>query len=65
MSMSEIAQFTLLVGDIYDAALDRSRWTGVLEKMCGYVHGCAASLQSHDLLEQSASFHVTWNDNPE
>ena len=28
---------SLLIGDIYDAALDRALWPSVLEKTCGFV----------------------------
>jgi len=63
--MTEIEQFALLVGEIYDAALERTRWPDVLRQVSGYVNGCAASLMSHDLIEQNASFFYTWNDNPE
>jgi hypothetical protein len=63
--MTEIEQFALLVGEIYDAALERARWPDVLRQVSGYVNGCAASLMSHDVIEQNASFFYTWNDNPE
>ena len=35
-----------LTGEIYDAALDPTRWEGVLEASCTFLQGMAASLGS-------------------
>jgi DNA-binding CsgD family transcriptional regulator len=64
-AIDEAEQVSQLVGGIYDAALDPTLWTDVLEKTCNFVVGVAAALQSHDALQQSACFYFTWNDNPE
>jgi hypothetical protein len=61
---SEPEQVSHLIGDIYDAALDPGQWVGTLEKTCHYVGGVAAALQSHDVLQKSACFYFSWNDNP-
>jgi DNA-binding CsgD family transcriptional regulator len=37
-------QLSDLIGEIYDAALDQSRWASVLEKCVAFVGGCAAAL---------------------
>jgi DNA-binding CsgD family transcriptional regulator len=37
-------EFSNLVGDIYDAALDQSLWMPVLEKCVSFVGGCGAAL---------------------
>src|SRR4051794_23027842 len=37
-------EFSNLVGDIYDAALDQSLWVPVLEKCVSFVGGCGAAL---------------------
>jgi DNA-binding CsgD family transcriptional regulator len=63
--MDEAERVSNLIGDIYDAALDPSLWLGVMEQTSGYVVGVAATLQSHDILQQNASFFFTWNDDPE
>ena len=42
--MEEDQGLTQLIGDIYDAALDASRWTHVLAKIASYVDGQAAGL---------------------
>ena len=48
----EAAQVSLLIGDIYDAALDPSRWVDVLAKGALYVGGPAAALFSRDTVRQ-------------
>jgi DNA-binding CsgD family transcriptional regulator len=63
--IGESEQVSHLIGDIYDAALDPGLWVGTLEKTCHYVGGVAAALQSHDVLQKSACFYFSWNDNPE
>jgi len=40
-------EFSNLVGDIYDAALDQSLWVSVLEKCVGFVGGCGAAPEHH------------------
>ena len=62
-SESEIVSH--LIGDIYDAALDPGLWVNTLEKSCNFVGGVAAALQSHDVLQKSACFYFSWNDNPD
>ena len=42
--MQETEQFSSLVGDAYDAALDPARWPAVLGKVRGFVGGQAAVL---------------------
>jgi DNA-binding CsgD family transcriptional regulator len=37
-------QLSDLIGEIYDAALDQSRWPSVLDKCIGFIGGCAAAL---------------------
>ena len=61
----DAARVSSLIGDIYDAALDPDLWVGTLEKTCDFVVGIAATLQSHDISQQTANFYFTWNDNPE
>jgi DNA-binding CsgD family transcriptional regulator/PAS domain-containing protein len=50
--MREAAQVSLLIGDIYDAALDPSRWVDVLAKGAQFVGGSAAALFSRDTARQ-------------
>src|SRR5262245_47510317 len=63
--ISESEHVSRLIGDIYDAALDPGQWVGTLEKTSNFVGGIAAALQSHDVLQKSACFYFSWNDNPE
>lgn len=51
--MPEIAQVSSLIGDIYDAALDPSRWSGALLKARDYVGGSAATLFSKDAMSKT------------
>jgi DNA-binding CsgD family transcriptional regulator/PAS domain-containing protein len=53
--MREAAQVSLLIGDIYDAALDPSRWVDVLAKGAQFVGGSAAALFSRDTARQSCN----------
>jgi DNA-binding CsgD family transcriptional regulator len=48
---------TQLIGDIYDAALDSSRWTSVLAKIAAYTGGQAAGLLSKDSISKSGNVH--------
>jgi DNA-binding CsgD family transcriptional regulator/PAS domain-containing protein len=46
--MPDVEQIPSLIGDIYDAALDPSRWTSVLQKTRDVVGGSAAAVFSKD-----------------
>jgi len=48
---------TQLIGDIYDAALDSSRWVAVLAKITKFVGGQAAGLLSKDSVSKSGNIH--------
>jgi DNA-binding CsgD family transcriptional regulator/PAS domain-containing protein len=62
--MDEVEQVSGLIGNIYDAALDRSLWSLVLEQTCAYVQGCASSLMSQDFVHRSGQFYYSWGDDP-
>ena len=55
--MKEDQGLTQLIGDIYDAALDSSRWTSVLAKIASYAGGQAAGLLSKDSVSKSGNIH--------
>jgi hypothetical protein len=63
--MVESDELSRLIGHVYDASLDPSLWVNVLEHTCGFIGGATASIISHDVKRRNASFHFTWNDNPE
>ena len=46
--MSDTKQIPVLIGDIYDAALDPARWSAVLQRAGDFVGGTAASLYFKD-----------------
>jgi DNA-binding CsgD family transcriptional regulator/PAS domain-containing protein len=46
--VDEAALLSLLIGDIYDAALDPSLWPGVLRKAAQFVGGSSATLFAKD-----------------
>jgi len=62
--MAEIEQFSSLVGDIYDAALDPSLWTGVLEKMCAFVPGSLGNIFIQDAVAKRANASFGWGNDP-
>jgi hypothetical protein len=49
-----------LTGEIYDAALDPTRWEGVLEASCTFLQGMAASLGSFDFLRVDLNLMKMW-----
>jgi DNA-binding CsgD family transcriptional regulator/PAS domain-containing protein len=51
--MGDIEQLNGLVAAIYDAALDSTRWSGVLERMTAFVGGKAAGLLARDPTRRS------------
>jgi hypothetical protein len=62
--MTEIDQVSELIGDIYDAALDETKWPAALERICTYVQGAVSALTSHDFRGAGASIHASWGDDP-
>jgi DNA-binding CsgD family transcriptional regulator/PAS domain-containing protein len=55
--MKEDQGLTQLIGDIYDAALESSRWTSVLAKIASYAGGQAAGLLSKDSVRKTGNIH--------
>src|SRR5215211_7347103 len=49
-----------LIGDIYDASLDRALWPGVFESICSYVGGRSAPPESHDNVRRFVDLHFSW-----
>ena len=62
--MNELEQVSMLIGDIYDAALDRALWGNVLEQTCQFVNGYNAGLLAHDLVQDKGHLHVQWGADP-
>jgi DNA-binding CsgD family transcriptional regulator len=55
--MKDDQGLTQLIGDIYDAALDSSRWASVLGQIARFAGGQAAGLLSKDSVSKSGSVH--------
>jgi len=55
--MPDVETIPSLIGDIYDAALDPSRWTGVLRKTRDVVGGSAAAVFSKDARTKSLNVY--------
>src|SRR5919197_2256374 len=51
--MAEIEQIQSLIGDVYDAALDPSRWSGALLKARDFVGGSTAAVYSKNARAKS------------
>jgi DNA-binding CsgD family transcriptional regulator len=62
--MDESAQISLLIGDIYDAALDRGLWPSVLEKTCEFVVGQSGALMAQPVAQSKANFFFEWGTEP-
>ena len=62
--MKEDQGLTQLIGDIYDAALDSSRWISVLAKVAAYTGGQAAGLLSKDSVSKTGNIHCQYGVDP-
>ena len=49
-----------LIGDIYDASLDRALWPGVFESVCSYVGGRRATSEARDKVWRFVDLHLNW-----
>ena len=58
--MPEVEQFSALIGDIYDAALDPGLWPSVSESACAFLGASAAGLMWQDTLRKAAHVHFSW-----
>jgi DNA-binding CsgD family transcriptional regulator/PAS domain-containing protein len=63
--VSELEDLSVLIGDVYDAALDPGLWPPVLLRVCGFVGGAASGIFSKDSVNQSGEMYHTWGDDPE
>jgi DNA-binding CsgD family transcriptional regulator len=60
--MPDHEQLPILIGDIYDAGLDPSRWSAVLQDVARFVGGSAASLYSKDVGTMSGMVYYAGGD---
>ena len=63
--MLEADLLCLLIGDIYDAALDLSFWPSVMEKLAGFIGGGAATLHLRDSARGAAAPTYDFGIDPE
>ena len=63
--MSEMEEFSALVGDIYDASLDPALWPAVLEQACRFVRCSSAHLFAQDSVRKAAHVYFSWGDHPD
>jgi DNA-binding CsgD family transcriptional regulator len=63
--MKEDLGLTQLIGEIYDAALDASRWIPVLAKIASFVNGQAAGLLTKDGVSRSGNVHYQTGVDPQ
>jgi hypothetical protein len=54
--MAEFEQASRVIGDIYDAALDATLWSPVLQKIAHFVGGAAAALYTKDTVRKTVNF---------
>ena len=57
MTIVEAQRFSLLVGEIYDAAVDPARRSAVLEQVAGFVGGSAVTILLRDAARLSIEIH--------
>jgi len=63
--VSELIEFSSVIADIYDAAIEPALWQQALASICAYVGGSSAVLFWHDAAnERSEALHL-FNENPE
>src|SRR5215471_1153815 len=63
-TMSELKEFSNLIGDIYDASLDPALWPPVFEQICRFVNCSAAHLYAQDSVRKTANRYISWGDEP-
>jgi DNA-binding CsgD family transcriptional regulator len=62
--MDEARHVSQLVGEIYDAALDRSLWPSVLKSTCGFVQGACSAIVAQDPVSDEGQFYFSWGVDP-
>ena len=55
--MDELEELSLLIGDIYDASLDRALWPDAFNGIRGFFGGCAASLVTQSAITKTVDLH--------
>jgi DNA-binding CsgD family transcriptional regulator len=63
--VSELIEFSAVVGEIYDAAIDPALWQQALASICAYVGGTSAVLFWHDTATERAEALHLFNEIPQ
>lgn len=64
VQLTETEQFSVLVGDLYDAAVVPALWPEVLGKIADFVEGQSAALLTKDLVSTAGNAHYTFGCDP-
>lgn len=62
--VSELIEFSAVVGEIYDAAINPALWQQALASICTYVGGASAVLFWHDAATERSQALYLFNDDP-
>jgi hypothetical protein len=62
--MDEIGQLSILIGGVYDTALDPSSWVKVLEDAARFIGGSAAAVFSKDATKKSIDIFYQYGVDP-
>jgi DNA-binding CsgD family transcriptional regulator len=62
--MDDTTLISQLIGDIYDAALDRSLWPSVLERTCRFVRGTSGAIADDDPVQRDVRLFYEWSHDP-
>jgi DNA-binding CsgD family transcriptional regulator len=63
--MSDLEEFSSLVGNFYDASLDPTLWPTAFERACRFVRCSSAHLFAQDSVRKAANTYFTWGDHPD
>ncbi|MEI9899946.1 MAG: LuxR C-terminal-related transcriptional regulator [Hyphomicrobium sp.] len=63
--IDESRALSKLIAEIYDAALARDAWGGVLAKVCTFVGASAGNFFSQQSSSRNAVLHFSWGNDPE
>ena len=61
---AQTEQFSQLIGEIYDAAIDASKWSAVLGKAAHFVGGSSAALFSKDAASGAGNIYYEFGTDP-
>jgi DNA-binding CsgD family transcriptional regulator/PAS domain-containing protein len=62
--VSELAELSSVIGDIYDAAIDPTLWRQALASICAFVGGRSGVLYWHDAATESSQALHLFNEDP-